>query len=104
MLTSDPLRTTGFFVGSYPIASFIFNHFGSSFSIGKSYPLIDQPCSAFELVVFTIEACGICFHHTLMGSTYAFLNMCEPGNYYGSYSTGVMSDKISTHNFVEGEK
>ena len=25
-----------------------------------------------------------------------FANLCEPGNYYGSYSTDVMSDKIST--------
>ena len=31
-----------------------------------------------------------------MGWTYAFSNLCEPGNYYGSYSTVVMSDKIST--------
>jgi len=38
-----------------------------------------------------------------MGWTYAFSKLCEPGNYYRSYSTSVMSDKISTHNFVEGE-
>ena len=31
-----------------------------------------------------------------MGWTYAFSNLCEPGNYYGSYSTVVMSDKTST--------
>ena len=31
-------------------------------------------------------------------------NLCEPGNYYGSYSTGVMSYKFQHHNFVEGEK
>ena len=31
-----------------------------------------------------------------MGWTYAFSKLCEPGNYYGSYSTSVMSDKIST--------
>ena len=31
-----------------------------------------------------------------MGRTYAFSNLNEPGNYYGSYSTDVMSDKIST--------
>ena len=31
-----------------------------------------------------------------MGWTYASSNLCEPGNYYGSYSTVVMSDKTST--------
>ena len=31
-----------------------------------------------------------------MGWTYAFHNLYEPGNFHGSYSTGVMPDKIST--------
>ena len=26
-----------------------------------------HPCSTIELVLFTIEACGICFHDTLTG-------------------------------------
>ena len=39
-----------------------------------------------------------------MGWTYAFSNLCEPGNYHGSYSTGVMSVKFQHHNFVEDEK
>ena len=30
-----------------------------------------------------------------MGWTYTFSNLCKPGNFYGSYSTGVMTDKIS---------
>ena len=31
-----------------------------------------------------------------MGWTYASSNLCEPRNFYVSYSTGVMPDKIST--------
>ena len=31
-----------------------------------------------------------------MGRTYAFSNLSEPGNYYGSYSIVVMSDNTST--------
>ena len=27
----------------------------------KLYPLLGQPCSAFGLVLFTLETCGICF-------------------------------------------
>ena len=86
------------------MASFIFNRFGSSFSIGKSYPLIEQPCSAFELVLFTPEVLVYVPKRPRWVGHMPFSNLCEPGNYYGSYSTGVMSDKISTHNFVEGEK
>ena len=61
-----------------------------------------QPCSACELVIFTIEACGICFHDTLTGWTYTFLNMCEPESFHGSYSSGVFPDK--TINFVTSSK
>ena len=57
-------------------------------AIGKSYFLIGQPCSAFELVIFTIEACGLCFHDAPRGWTYAFLNLCEPEIFHGSYSSG----------------
>ena len=57
-------------------------------AFGKLYPLLGQPCSAFELVVFTIEACGICFHDTLTGWIYAFINLCEPESFHGSYSSG----------------
>ena len=28
---------------------------------GKLYPLLCEPCSTFELVLFTLETCGICF-------------------------------------------
>ena len=47
-----------------------------------------QPCSTFELVLFTPEVHGICFHDTLTGWTYAFLNLCEPESFHGSYSSG----------------
>ena len=55
-----------------------------------------QPCSAFELVIFTIEACGICFHDAPIGWTYAFHNMCELESFHESYSSGILPDKIST--------
>ena len=57
-------------------------------AFGELYPLFSQPCSVFELVVFMIEACGIWFHDTLTGWTYAFLNLCEPKSFHGSYSSG----------------
>ena len=38
-----------------------------------------------------------------MGWTYAFPNLYEPGNFYGSYSTGVLPVKFLHYNFVEGE-
>ena len=67
------------------------------------YPLFSQPCSVFELVVFTIEACGICFHDTLTGWTYAFLNMCELESFHESYSSGITPGKtFNTNAFIKG--
>ena len=53
-----------------------------------------RPCSAFELVIFTIEACGICDHDAPMGWTYASHNMCELESFHESYSSGILPDKI----------
>ena len=50
----------------------------------------------FELVLSTIEACGIYFHDNLMGWTYAFSKTCEPESFHESYTPGIMPDKIST--------
>ena len=36
-------------------------------TISKLYPLLCQPCSSFELVLFTPEVYGICFYDALMG-------------------------------------
>ena len=47
-------------------------------------------------MIITIEACGICFLDAPMGWTYAFLNMCELESFHESYSSGILSDKIST--------
>jgi hypothetical protein len=41
-------------------------------AFGKLYPLFCQPCSTLELVLITLEACGICSYDTPMGWTYAF--------------------------------
>ena len=69
---------------------------------GKLYHLLGQPCSAFELVVFTIEVCGIYFHDTLAGWTYAFLYMCELGSFHESYSSGISPGKtFNTNAFIK---
>ena len=58
MLTSDPLWTTGSFVEffirqrpSYSITLWAFPRIHNAF--GKLYPLLCEPCSTFELVLFT---------------------------------------------------
>ena len=86
---------------SYSITLWAFPRIHNSF--GKLYPLLSQPCSAFELELFTPEVSGLRSKESPMGWTYAFSNMCEPKNYYGSYSTVVISDKISTqHHWRRG--
>ena len=73
-------------------------------ALGTLYHLLGQPCSVFELVIFAIEACGICFHDTLTGWTYAFLNMCELGSFHESYSSGISLDKtFITNAFIKAK-
>ena len=59
MLMSDPLWTTRSFVGFYLTTPFIFNNLVSLSLIhnafGKLYPLLSQPCSAFEPELITSE-------------------------------------------------
>ena len=104
MITSDPLRTTGSFVGFYPIVSFIFNHFGSSFSIGKSYPLIDQPCSAFELVLFTLKFVLYVPKMPRWVEPTHSLICVNPKDFTGHTYLVLRQVKLSTTNVIFGER
>ena len=49
----------------------------------------------------TIEACGIFFHDTLTGWTYAFLNMFELESFHESYTLVICQIKFQHYNFLK---
>ena len=96
------------FVGFYPTMSFIFNNLEPF--LGCIPPLVNCiPCFVNHALLSSLCYLLLKFvvyvpRRPWWVGHMLFFKLCEPGNHYGSYSTSVMSDKISTHNFVEGEK